>query len=307
MSRPTPNPRSGAIDCPASMTFGELVDAVRDTDWSLDGVHPEPAESTLAELLARRQPRPIHWGCGLLASQCCELSAVTRKGSPYVAVGAPRRASGPDLRYLFIGGEGCFGHIERARFALVRGAARYLRGRGHFGSWAELFTVSQELALLDPRGLRRIEAPSRTVEVYLPLRGDLRSPLRATLAAAGLEVDDTDAPPRAARLAPPVPAAPWIGISAAYPRLETLLEGPVESAELADAQVELLYPDAHGALLRLSGSDQKTAEALLALVRDVIGSGDFDAVLSSESELFADPGEVGIAPAYAGTEPNGGP
>ena len=125
-SPPIPHPVSGIVDCAGELTFGDLIAAIERAGWSPDGIQPEPEEATIAELLERRQPRPSHWGGGLLVDRCCRLSAGGEGGHGYASIRAPRKASGPDLAFLFIGGEGALGAIERASISLVKPASRYL-------------------------------------------------------------------------------------------------------------------------------------------------------------------------------------
>lgn len=302
MSLPEPHPRSGIIDCPADLTFEELIGAVEPTAWCLDGIQPEAEPATVADLLSRRQPRPLHWGCGLLASHCCRLEARTLEGRRYAAVGAPRRASGPDLRFLFIGGEDRFGHIETASFALVRKTRRYLVGRATYSDWLPLFRAAQHVALHHPRSTRRIAGDEKHLEVFIPLRGPTAAAVRSLHADLGLVWDDVTALPTEIRIGAEAPERSWVAVSAPYPRLSTLLADPSLSGHSEDevdveSSFEILYPDAHGALVRLFG-DPDGGDARFAVARDVVASDDFDVVLSSQPELTADLGPKGIDAAY---------
>ncbi len=115
----------------AGVTVGALSSWLESSGASLSSWRREHPDATVGGLLSAWQPSPhALWG-GSAREACVGLSAVTGEGALYTYVPAPRKAAGPDLRYLFMGGDGAFGVIASAWLGVTREpeARRALRVR----------------------------------------------------------------------------------------------------------------------------------------------------------------------------------
>jgi FAD/FMN-containing dehydrogenase len=97
------------VEC--GMRWGELQDELHDRGLSLARYALYPSTATVGGLLARRHPVHREMWDGDIRTNCCALSAVTPRDDDYRYIAAPRKAAGPDLRYLHVGAEGVFGAI----------------------------------------------------------------------------------------------------------------------------------------------------------------------------------------------------
>ena len=246
-----PHDVSGVLGCDGSATFSDFVDAAEAAGWSVDGYQPEAENATIGELLERRQPRPVLWSCGLLAARLSRVTARTKDGHVYTSKAAPRRASGPDLAYLFIGGEGHFGRIEHAELNLLRPPASYVFGRARFDDLAGLFAASRVVALNDPASTRAIDLAELTLECYSPVRDADPDLLAGFFTHHGFAVEEVRAVPREARFREPTADTPALMISGAFSALRRLIPQMTESKGRRKMTLRLDYPDIHGALVQI--------------------------------------------------------
>ena len=279
-----PHSESGVITCPAELTYGRLVDAIEAAGWSSDGFHPEPESATIGALLQRRQPRPHHWGCGLLASRCLGIEAQRPNGETYRAVGAPRKSAGPDLSFLFIGGEGRYGTIVQARFSLVKPAPRYLCVASRFEEPKPLFEAARVVAMLDPLSTRHLNPVDMSFKGYVPCRQKDDRELRGRLDGLGLQIEESETIPRTARFSDSGPsggaeAGPTcqLQVSAPYRTVEKLLSEAQSELRDTDGKTWLGYPDMHG-LSAVFRAPAKSFSLLERLYEQIIEGGDFDDV-----------------------------
>lgn len=105
---------SNTVRVEAGASWRQLRDALADEGRSLDVYGLLPAEATVGGLLGRWRPveRQIHRGD--LREGCIALRTASPAGADYSYLAAPRKASGPDHRFLYVGGEGAMGVILEA-------------------------------------------------------------------------------------------------------------------------------------------------------------------------------------------------
>lgn len=108
---------SGIARVSADVGWGALRALLAPTGWSLQRSALYPAEATLGALLEGRWGGASPQHAGDLRQSVVSLVA-THGGERYEYTPAPRKSSGPDLRYLFIGGEGGVGRIEEVGLQL---------------------------------------------------------------------------------------------------------------------------------------------------------------------------------------------
>lgn len=95
----------------SGISWGTFQEEMTERGLSLERYRLYPQNSTIGGLLARHNSVGKElWG-GDIQTGCIALSSATPELSKYRYTAAPRKASGPDSRYLFIGGEGLFGAI----------------------------------------------------------------------------------------------------------------------------------------------------------------------------------------------------
>ncbi|RDV37288.1 FAD-binding oxidoreductase [Bradymonadaceae bacterium TMQ3] len=105
---------SGLVRAEAGVRWRDFQDALHAEGLSAGGYALQPSTATLGGLLARFRPGPKTLGMGSLRDGCVALSAFSPESGSYDYLVAPRKAAGPDLRYLFIGAEGRHGPILEA-------------------------------------------------------------------------------------------------------------------------------------------------------------------------------------------------
>jgi FAD/FMN-containing dehydrogenase len=108
------DPLSLLVHVEAGITIRKLTDYLSRRSASLAVWRREHPTATVGGLLSAYQPIPRALWNGSIREACLGLTCVTPSGEEYGYVPAPRKAAGPDLRYLFIGGEGRFGAITEA-------------------------------------------------------------------------------------------------------------------------------------------------------------------------------------------------
>jgi len=105
---------SFVVTVESGISIGQLGEQLALSGASLAGWRREHPSCTIGGLLSTWQPTPHGLWNGSVREACIGLGVVTGTGDHYDYVPAPRKASGPDLRFLFIGGEGAFGIIATA-------------------------------------------------------------------------------------------------------------------------------------------------------------------------------------------------
>jgi len=189
-----------------------------------------------------------------------------------MSVAAPRKASGPDLAYLFIGGEGRFGHVESAEINLLRSSGSYLAGTGQVATPQALFELAKAVALLDPASIRHVDLSELSATVYLPVRQSHSTHVAEMLDAWGLEVTEiVEIPPEAHFREPE--SDPSLRVSGSYAALLETLD-IVHKAKGKKKTVErILYADCHGAHLCVgfAKSSASSFEKLLPSIRSLKG------------------------------------
>ncbi|MFW5966402.1 MAG: FAD-binding oxidoreductase [Persicimonas sp.] len=111
---------SNLVRVEAGVRWGDLRERLIEEGLTLQryGLHPESA--TVGGLLARHLGYAPARGGGALRRGCVALTAVSPTLGEYRYLRAPRKASGPDLRHLYMGGEGLFGAILEATVSVFK-------------------------------------------------------------------------------------------------------------------------------------------------------------------------------------------
>jgi FAD/FMN-containing dehydrogenase len=112
--------QSNLVRVEAGIRWGALRNELRDEGYSLHTYRPYPQEATLGGLLGRKHPTQPHRLSGDIREGCVAMSAVSPTLGDYRYLEAPRKASGPDLRHLFIGGEGSMGVILNVTMSISK-------------------------------------------------------------------------------------------------------------------------------------------------------------------------------------------
>ena len=102
---------SGLIRTESGITWRALQETVAERGFSMHNYNLYPATSTLGGLLSRKAHTDKSIFYGDIRDGCVALSAITPAHERYRYIPAPRKASGPDFRYLYLGTEGQFGVI----------------------------------------------------------------------------------------------------------------------------------------------------------------------------------------------------
>mgnify|MGYP000421610216 CR=1 FL=1 len=144
------DPESCTVTVQAGVTIGALEAYLAGRGARL-GWRPAHPEATVGGILSSWQPVGHALWNGSVREACVSLSAVTGEGQSYRYLVAPRKSSGPDLRHLFIGGQGRFGVITSATLGVTR-QADVRRGV----AWDEVAPEEaiDRLGLLFAQGLR---------------------------------------------------------------------------------------------------------------------------------------------------------
>lgn len=101
---------SGIVRVEAGMRWRTLQEALAVDGFGLTHYALQCDEATVGGLLSRRHPMPRALFGGDIREGVVALQAMT-PGAPYRYLPAPRKSSGPDMRYLFMGGQGAVGVI----------------------------------------------------------------------------------------------------------------------------------------------------------------------------------------------------
>lgn len=118
--------KSGLVQVQSGMTWRALQEAVQERGFSLARYGLHPASATIGGLLARYRPGPPALRGGDLVDGCIAISAFSPQNGDYRYLDAPRKSSGPDMRYHFIGAQGKQGAILTATLVVWRPVAAHL-------------------------------------------------------------------------------------------------------------------------------------------------------------------------------------
>ena len=105
---------SNTVRVEAGASWGELRERLAGEGRTLDGYGLIPREATIGGLLGRWQPLERQLHRGDIREGCIGIRTASPSGADYSYLPAPRKASGPDHRFLYIGGEGALGVILEA-------------------------------------------------------------------------------------------------------------------------------------------------------------------------------------------------
>ncbi len=117
---------SGLVRVEAGMSWKLLRRHLAEEGFSLQRYGLHPASATVGGLLARRRSSPPLLRGGDLLDGCVSLSAHDVELGDYRYLVAPRKASGPDLRYEYLGNEGRRGAILDVTLVVWRPVAQKL-------------------------------------------------------------------------------------------------------------------------------------------------------------------------------------
>lgn len=106
------------VEC--GIRWGDLQVELRERGLSMERSALYPTHATIGGLLGRHHGVGRELWDGDLRSSCIALSGFTPTDGQYGYLPAPRKASGPDMRYLFMGGEGFLGAILDATLVVWR-------------------------------------------------------------------------------------------------------------------------------------------------------------------------------------------
>ncbi len=95
----------------AGIRWGDLQAELLERGLTLERCHLYPSSSTIGGLLGRYQHYGKELWNGDLRSACIAISTASPNSGDYRYLAAPRKATGPDHRYAFIGAEGLVGAI----------------------------------------------------------------------------------------------------------------------------------------------------------------------------------------------------
>lgn len=110
---------SNTIRVEAGVTWGELREAAAAEQRALHRYRLHPEGATIGGLLGRWQPLERQLHRGDLRAGCIATRTASPGGAGYDYLPAPRKASGPDHRFLYIGGEGGLGVVLEATLVLA--------------------------------------------------------------------------------------------------------------------------------------------------------------------------------------------
>ncbi|MFB6374265.1 MAG: FAD-binding oxidoreductase [Bradymonadaceae bacterium] len=105
---------SNTVRVEAGASWQSLRDRLADEGRSVHAYGLQPAEATVGGLLGRWQPAERQLHRGDIREGCIALRTASPAGADYNYLAAPRKASGPDHRFLYIGGEAALGVILEA-------------------------------------------------------------------------------------------------------------------------------------------------------------------------------------------------
>lgn len=194
------DPESGTVRVEAGCRWQQLRDHLAGEGLSLERYAPRPADATVGGLLARRRPTSWQKRDGGLRERCVALAATSPGGEGYDYLPAPRKATGPDHRFLYVGGEGALGVVLEATIVawpsqpgrLIRWSAETVdeaieaRRRMHR---LDVPVVWAHWRRSDGTLRAALRGPGRAVDAYVDqLRGERASAIRVSGASELREV-----------------------------------------------------------------------------------------------------------------------
>lgn len=111
---------SQIIRVEAGMTWRQLKTTARQNQLTVRQLGLQPDNATVGGLLARTPDSAPEYLCGDIRHACIGLRGICREGDDYLYKTAPRKSSGPDLRYRFIGQSDVNGAIAEVGLGLSR-------------------------------------------------------------------------------------------------------------------------------------------------------------------------------------------
>lgn len=187
---------SGLIRAEAGITWRVLQNEAAERGFSLHHYNLYPSTATLGGLLARRHHTEKNLFFGDIREGCVALSAITPDHQRYRYIPAPRKASGPDLRYLYIGTQGAFGAILDATLIVTKP----LPGRLFLFKTTGLTQTIQRARQIFARGIRpawtHYDHTTRTLSIAVhkpePLLQSIEKDLRTHIDAELTTLDDAE-------------------------------------------------------------------------------------------------------------------
>ncbi|MFU8802436.1 MAG: FAD-binding oxidoreductase [Bradymonadaceae bacterium] len=110
--------KSGLARVESGTSWRDLQRGLADEGWSLARYGLYPSTGTIGGLLSQNHMISKDLFYGDIREGCVALTATSPTIHQYRYIPAPRKASGPDMRYLFIGGEGLLGAILDATMVM---------------------------------------------------------------------------------------------------------------------------------------------------------------------------------------------
>lgn len=158
----------------AGIRWSDLNSELAERGLSLERYRLYPSTATLGGLLSRFSSVHRELWDGDLRTSCVALSAATA-ATDYRYLAAPRKASGPDLRWLFIGGEGAYGVILDATIVVwAPTEARLLTWKPErFGQAAAIVNDAWDLGLR-PSWITWTSYKTSSDELVMALHGPTR-------------------------------------------------------------------------------------------------------------------------------------
>lgn len=139
---------SRTVRVEAGIRWGDLQEELDTRGLSLERYSLYPATATVGGLLSRRRPLHREMWDHSIRSGCVALSAASPRTGEYNYIAAPRKASGPDLRYLYIGSEGLLGVILDATLVVWSPSdARLFEFDGGIAEAVKVFRTLHDLGI----------------------------------------------------------------------------------------------------------------------------------------------------------------
>lgn len=108
--------KSKLLRVEAGLRWADFQEAARDRGLSMERTRLYPLSSTVGKLIARHDVCQKELWDDDLRGFMVSLTGITPRHDDYTYLAAPRKASGPDLRWLFAGSEGLLGAILNTTF-----------------------------------------------------------------------------------------------------------------------------------------------------------------------------------------------
>lgn len=144
-------PQSLVLQVEAGISWGGFRALAAEHEMEVEHLGSPPDSATLGGLLARYWPWPPAYLQPGLRGACVGLSARYGPDREYRYLQAPRKASGPDLRGLFIGAQGRHGLITSVSIALRRAPEARRAVVFELGSLVDAVSLARTLLRADLR------------------------------------------------------------------------------------------------------------------------------------------------------------